>query len=275
MISDKYARLVLNGLKYDIDKCGLWLAVCKWVRYWQARSLIGCMQMSSYWGSGTAVGKIISPPGDPLSRHRVVSPATSQSPGDSLLCSRLQFILRAPHRVECLITSASFPCSFLFNLLFYLRVVLQPLHSPERRIVQSVSKLTHTPRFEPSAPPSFFACRDPPFHSSSSVLLLAPYNMMSLQLAVAGTFPTRFNRTNYRHLDTHFIWTLEHWFILSCHVRFYIVLVNIFTIQICIVFIMSHVFLGMLIHFCLVTCPKVMITLFCLRLSLFPVLRLW
>ena len=25
-------------------------------------SLIGCMQMSSYWGSGTAVGKIISPP---------------------------------------------------------------------------------------------------------------------------------------------------------------------------------------------------------------------
>ena len=26
-------------------------------------SLIGCMQMSSYWGSGTAVGKIISPLG--------------------------------------------------------------------------------------------------------------------------------------------------------------------------------------------------------------------
>ena len=27
-------------------------------------SLIGCMQMSSYWGSETAVGKIISLPGN-------------------------------------------------------------------------------------------------------------------------------------------------------------------------------------------------------------------
>ena len=79
----------------------------------------------------------------------------------------------------------------------------------------------------------------------------------------AGTFPTRFNRTVYRHLDTQFIWTLEPWFILFCHVSFYIVLVYIFTIQICIVFIMSHVLLGMLTHLCLVTCPKVMITLLC------------
>ena len=83
----------------------------------------------------TASAITTSPPGDSPFRHRVVSPATPHHfSGNSPPCSRLQLILRAPHRVERRFASALFSCSFFFDLLFYLRVVLQPLHSPERRI---------------------------------------------------------------------------------------------------------------------------------------------
>ena len=34
-------------------------------------SLIGCMQMSSYWGSGTAVGKIISRAGGGVAKAKM------------------------------------------------------------------------------------------------------------------------------------------------------------------------------------------------------------
>ena len=135
------------------------------------------------------------------------------SPGDSPPCSRLQFILRAPHRLRIISLLVSLQSSLLpprgsstssFTGASHLQSVskLTSHTRVSRRLLRLRSSLVETP---------FLLIQQRPITRSI---------YMSLQLAVAGTFPTRFNRTDYRHLDTHFIWTLEHWFILSCHVSF-------------------------------------------------------
>ena len=72
----------------------------------------------------------------------------------------------------------------------------------------SVSKPTLHPRFEPTAPPSFFACSRPPFFAHP---VASYYSLLTclFSLRFAGSFPTRFNRTDFRHLDTHFRY--GHW----------------------------------------------------------------
>ena len=206
----------------------------------------------------TASAITTSPPGDSLySRHRVVSPATPQSPAAA--CSRLQFLHRAPHRVERRFASASFSCSFLFisstSAWFFNLFIHRSVASSKR-----LQADTH-PRFEPSAPPSLVACLRPPFYSSSRVLLLAPY--MSLQLVVCGNFSHAFLITLFIgirtfHTDTGtLIYSL-----LSCEFL-YCTRLHIYHSDLHRIYYMSHVFSGMLTHLCLVTCPKVMITLLC------------
>ena len=174
------------------------------------------------------------------------------SPGNSPPCSRLQLILqgtssrRAPFRLRII-----FPARFSSSLL-------PPRGSSTSSFtgashLLSVSKPTHTPRFEPTAPPSFFACLRPPFsliqsrpiirsfHVSSACGLreLFPRVLITLFIDIR-TFHTDTGTLIYSLLSCEFLHCIRlHIYHTDLHRIYYVMLLS-----------------GMLTHLCLVTCIR-------------------